>query len=101
MVAANRLTSFSETINVPFIPTHIKVSNIYYDATPADVASHVLSSNLITSLDNRIAVIHDGLAMAEPVVFTNTNPINGQYQFTIDNGGLDAGVFSMTISFMR
>jgi len=101
IVAANRLTSFTETINVPFIPSHIKVSNVYYDAINADADSHVLSSNLITSLDGRIAVVHDGLAMAEPIVFRNNNTINGQYQFTLDTGGLDAGVFSMVISFMR
>ena len=101
MVAANRLTEFYETLDIPFIPTHIKFSNIYYDANPADAAPHVLSSNLITSLDNRITVIHDGLTMSESVVFTNANPISGQYHFTLDNTGLGAGSFSMTISFMR
>ena len=74
---------------------------MYYDAINADADPHVLSSNLITSLDGRIAVVHDGLSMSEPIVFRNTNMINGQYQFTLDTGGLDAGVFSMTITFMR
>lgn len=101
VAGADRLTEFSETFDVPFTPTHIKFSNIYYDASAADAVAHVLSSNLITSLDNRIEVVHDGLAPAEPNIFTNNHPVSGSYQFYLDNGGLTAGNFSMRVTFMK
>jgi hypothetical protein len=101
VTGGNGLTSFSETIDVPFTPTHIKFSNIYYDAINADATPHVLSSNLITSIDNRVEVVHDGAAPGEPTVFTNSRPVNGTYQFYFDNNGIQAGNFSMRITFMR
>lgn len=101
VAGTDRLTSFPEVFDVPFTPTHIKFSNLYYDATNADNAPHVLSTNLITSLDNSIEVVHDGLAPAEAAIFTNTRPISGSYEFAFSGGGLNAGVFSMRVTFMR
>lgn len=97
----DRLTSFTETFDVPFTPTRIEFSNIYYEATNADNAPHVLSTNLITSLDNNIDVVHDGLAPAGSTIFTNSKSINGAYQFTFGGGGLNAGVFSMRVTFIQ
>jgi len=101
VVGTDRLTRFAETFDVPFTPTHIKFSNLYYDATNADGVPHMLSSNLITSLDNSIEVVHDGLAPAEAAIFTNSRPISGSYEFAFSGGGLNAGVFSMRVTFMR
>lgn len=101
VAGADRLTSFSETLDVPFTPTHIKISNIYYEADPNDAHVYILSSNLINSLDNRLGVIVDGLTSSEPIVFTNDKPVSGSYDFNINNGGLRAGSLSMTVTFYR
>jgi hypothetical protein len=101
VVGTDRLTSFSETLDVPFMPTHIKISNIYYEADPNDSQVYILSSNLINSLDNRLGVIVDGLNSSEPIIFTNDKPVSGSYDFNVNNGGLRAGSLSMTVTFMR
>ena len=104
MKGTDRLDLFYETINVPFTPTHITFSNIYYDATNNDDVMFVLSSTLIKSLDNRIGVVMDKLSLDQPITFMNSSPISGQYQFNITSpsyGGLSAGDFAMTITFTK
>ena len=104
MVGTDRLDLFYEILNVPFTPTHITFSNIYYDATNDDDVMYVLSTNLIRSLDNRIGVVMDKLSLDQPITFTNNSPIDGQYQFNITSpayGGLHAGDFAFTITFIK
>ena len=101
IAAGTRLTELSEFINVPFTPDRIMVSNIYYSADVDEDIIYRISSNMVSSLDSSVGVCNDKFGLTEPMMFVNERSINGTQLFTFDNGGLNPGVFTMTITFYK
>ena len=89
-------------INLPFTPNKIVVSHVYYEATggTADTTLHPITTNLIHTEDNVLQNVYHLVQFSQPMVFTNNKPINGTYEFRFA-GGLNVGVFTMTLTFIK
>jgi hypothetical protein len=94
------LPSISLTIDVPFKPDVIKVSNIIHIDPNNLYEVYLLSSDLISTLDNVLSPLTSNLFNSEPTVFTNDKTIRGNYNFYFDTP-LPEGVFTMTLTFIQ
>ena len=93
------ISTFQQTINVPFKPDFIKVSNISPVGTET-FNFYKITSDLISSLDNCLPVFTTNLFNNEPMIFTNDRTISGTYNFNIDTPLVD-GTFTMTLTFIK
>ena len=93
--------SLIKPIHLSFVPDLISVSHIFYEATAGDATIHRITSNLIQTEDGCIQSVYDGVQFSQPMLFSNNKPIDGSYTFNISDGGLSAGVFSMTLTFIK
>ena len=93
--------SLIQPIHLSFVPDLISVSHIFYEATNADATIHRITSNLIQTEDGCIQSVYDGVQFSQPMLFSNNKPIDGSYEFNFSDGGLSAGVFSMTLTFIK
>lgn len=87
-------------INLPFTPNKIVVSHVYYEATGTDTTLHPITTNLINTEDNVLQNVYNLVQFSQPMVFSNNKPINGNYEFRFAEG-LNVGVFTMTITFIK
>ena len=101
IAATETLVSFQETINVPFTPDKIIVSNIYYEAVNEESILYKIRSNLITSLDSVIGITADKVQMVHAMTFNNDRTISGSYNFDVTSLGFEEGIFTMTLTFIK
>jgi len=94
-------TTIRKGIHLAFVPDIIQVSHVFYEATAADATIHKITSNLISTEDGIIQSVYDGVQYAIPMVFSNHSKIDNTYEFNISDGGLDAGIFSMNLTFIK
>ena len=92
--------SFTRNIHVPFTPTHIKFSNMYFTDPANNDYFYAITSDLISSIDGRIGIANNFFQPSEPLVFTNDKPINGTYTFNTD-AGMELGFLTFTITFIK
>tara|TARA_R110001606_G_scaffold331660_1_gene479427 strand:- start:193 stop:540 length:348 start_codon:yes stop_codon:yes gene_type:complete len=98
---AGATTKITKEINLNFIPDIIQVAHVYYEPTLADTKMHQISSDLINTEDNVLQTIYAEVHYATPLIFSNNKQIRGTYDFNISEGGLGAGVFSMSLTFIK
>ena len=78
---------FDVDIYCPFTPDIITFSNLVstIPATSVDNDLYVLSSNLISSMDNVVGVFQpNNNIMSTEISFQNSRTISGKFKFTLD-----------------
>jgi hypothetical protein len=92
---------FTRNIYVPFTPTHIKISNMYFRDPADNDYFYAITSDLISSIDGRIGIVNNQRQLMEDsLVFTNDKPINGTYTFNAD-AEMELGFLTFTITFIK
>jgi hypothetical protein len=102
---ASDTKQFYIDIYCPFIPETINFSNLVstIPALSVDDNVYVLSSNLVSSLDNVIGIFQpNNNTMSTDISFQNTKPVSGRFTFTLDEPILNGDtVLSFTMKFMK
>ena len=95
---------FDIDIYCPFVPETINFSNLISTIpdTKVDDTVYILSSNLISSLDNVIGIFQpNNNTMSTDISFQNTKPVSGRFTFTLDVPTLHNTVLSFTMKFSK
>lgn len=78
---------FTVDIYCPFVPDEINFSNLVSSVSSADTDDnmYVLSSDLVSSIDNVIGVFQpDNNIMSTGINFQNNKTISGKFNFRLD-----------------